>query len=151
MALGDSLSAGLLARDSVEEFRHSHSRIKAANDQVHMHAPPTLTNTSFIPNLEPWQEYRGLAYPIGLDPGAITFASILSHFTPRPLIGTSEGHHSPLSCAAEACGRTEKDGLNAAISGSVAGSLKSQVTGELICGRERGHMSVHRLGSKSES
>lgn len=64
-----------------------------------------------------------------MDPDAISIASILSHYT--NLTGGSVGHAQPLGCASKACGRSDDDGLDAAISGSVASSLKSQVTGEL--------------------
>jgi hypothetical protein len=74
-----------------------------------------------------WLEYRGLSYPIGVDDEALSIASIPEHYT--PLQGVSRGHGKPLQCASKVCGRRSQDGLNAAISGSVAVSLKSQVTG----------------------
>jgi phospholipase B1 len=77
-----------------------------------------------------WSEYRGLSYPTGLDPGTISIASILSRYT--NLTGGSTGHHLPASCPAKVCGLREQDGLNAAISGSVASGLKAQVSGEVF-------------------
>lgn len=75
-----------------------------------------------------WREYPGLSYPTGLDPDAVSLASIFSHYT--NLTGGSTGHHLPVSCASKLCGKGQKDGLNAAVSGSTARSLQEQVTGK---------------------
>lgn len=58
----------------------------------------------------------------------MTIANIMGHYSSN-LTGGSLGYGPPLGCASKACGRTAEQGLNAAISGSVASSLNSQVTG----------------------
>ncbi|KAI9633160.1 uncharacterized protein MKK02DRAFT_18674 [Dioszegia hungarica] len=110
-ALGDSISAALVARASPDQELHAKRRLSAN--------PLTV-----------WSEYRGLSYPTGLDPGTISLASILSRYT--NVTGGSMGHHLPASCPAKVCGLREQDGLNAAISGSVASGLKAQVSDWLI-------------------
>lgn len=137
MAMGDSLTAALVARDSPEELPWL-----TDTDQVPMqserHIPLLATNKGVADAIATtvgpadWLEYRGLSYPIGVDDEAISIASILEHYT--PLEGVSRGHGKPIKCAARVCGRDERAGLNAAISGSVATSLQSQVTGDLLFG-----------------
>lgn len=148
MALGDSLSAALVARDDPPDDSHfstptAQSLKGAVSGAGNVGQTPYVAAANAKPHVRypgQWEEYRGLAYPIGVDPGAVTLASILSHFTPQPLLGGSTGHHPPLACASEACGRGDEDGLNAAVSGSVAAGLKAQVTGE--CGLGAGVMAV---------
>ena len=55
--------------------------------------------------------------------------SILSHYSPN-LTGSSIGHHIPATCPGPRCNkRPKEDGLNAAVSGSMAKSLVAQVRG----------------------
>ncbi|TYJ57438.1 hypothetical protein B9479_001754 [Cryptococcus floricola] len=119
MALGDSISAGLLARPS----RTSSSSV--------------LPQIPFLPKSVDIQEYRGVSYPIGSDPGAVTIPNILSHFITSSseqgtkVQGGSTGHHPPVAClqsfGVRGCmPRPDEDGLNAAISGSVSASLLRQ-------------------------
>lgn len=123
MALGDSITAGLLARGSRS------SSASSAPSQVDPQRP-------LLPFLD-IQEYRGLSYPIGSDPGAITIPEILRHFSPsaKEIPGSSKGKHPPVTClngwGIKGCGeRPEEDGLNAAVSGSVSAGLLRQVEGE---------------------
>ncbi|OWZ36407.1 hypothetical protein C347_00578 [Cryptococcus neoformans AD2-60a] len=120
MALGDSITAGLLARGSRS------SSASSAPSQVDRQRP-------LLPSLD-IQEYRGLSYPIGSDPGAITIPEILRHFSPsaEEIPGSSKGKHPPVTClngwGIKGCAeRPEEDGLNAAVSGSVSAGLLRQV------------------------
>ncbi|WVQ72265.1 hypothetical protein IAR50_001814 [Cryptococcus sp. DSM 104548] len=127
MALGDSISAGLLARP--------------ARSSPSSHTFPQI---SFLPKSVDIQEYRGVSYPIGADPGAVTIPNILSHFISSSSDGRSEqvqggstGHHPPVAClqgfGVRGCmPRPDEDGLNAAISGSVSSSLIRQVEDYLL-------------------
>jgi phospholipase B1 len=81
-----------------------------------------------------YNEYRGLSYPIGRDPLALTIPNILSHYVPS-LSGGSVGKHPLVSCFSGlgvhiGCEHPEGDGTNAAISGSIAAGLVGQVRGE---------------------
>lgn len=140
-ALGDSISAALVARVSPEEDFDQYMRPNeivtyGSEDQkplAGMFFTSTGANhetilTHSANRFSIWQEYRGLSYSTGLDPGAISLASILSHYT--NLTGGSTGSHLPATCPAAACGLRERDGLNAAVSGSVARGLRAQVDGE---------------------
>lgn len=71
-----------------------------------------------------------MSYPTGLDSGIVSIASILSHYT--NLTGGSTGSHLPATCPATACGFRARDGLNAAVSGSMARNLRAQVDRELL-------------------
>ncbi|WVR03054.1 hypothetical protein IAU60_000043 [Kwoniella sp. DSM 27419] len=125
MALGDSITAGLLARGSRDDHQMSFE----------------VPNQPLWPaNLPEIAEWRGVSYPIGADPDAITIHNIISHYVRRhhdALLGGSKGHHAPLGCLINGVDvgcfpRPKKDGLNAAISGSVSASLINQVTGHII-------------------
>lgn len=111
MALGDSITAGFLARSDLfqPDFNQAAQR-------------PILT----VPVV---REYRGLSYPIGGDPDAITFPNILQHWS-KDLKGMSRGHHPLLACIGGWCAWRYDDGLNAAISGSTSQNLVLQVKGE---------------------
>ncbi|EIW72937.1 hypothetical protein TREMEDRAFT_15851, partial [Tremella mesenterica DSM 1558] len=116
MSIGDSITAGLVARPYPDDP-------EAAHDMQIPHSP--RKGKLFI-----WEEYRGLSYATGMDDDAISLAKIISHYSPE-LVGGSIGHHPPVSCAAKAC-HPDTDGLNAAVSGSVAANLLSQVDEYLI-------------------
>lgn len=123
MALGDSITAGLLARGS-----RSSSACSGPS--------PLGPQRPLLPSFD-IQEYRGLSYPIGSDPGAITVPQILRHFSPsaEEIPGSSKGKHPPVAClngwSIKGCAeRPEEDGLNAAVSGSVSAALLRQVEGE---------------------
>jgi phospholipase B1 len=74
-------------------------------------------------------EWRGLSYAAGGDRGALTFPNLLSHYT--RLVGMSYGRH-PVLCVGEGEGcHPPSDGLNGAVSGSIATSLLGQAQGEL--------------------
>lgn len=127
MALGDSITAGLLARGSRS------SSASSAPSQVGRQRP-------LLPSLD-IQEYRGLSYPIGSDPGVITIPEILRHFSPsaEEIPGSSKGKHPPVTClngwGIKGCAeRPEEDGLNAAVSGSVSAGLLRQVEGGCFSG-----------------
>nr|XP_018266174.1 uncharacterized protein I303_00143 [Kwoniella dejecticola CBS 10117]OBR88332.1 hypothetical protein I303_00143 [Kwoniella dejecticola CBS 10117] len=116
-ALGDSITAALLARGS--------------RDDSHLHF---LSRTRVQP--QKIAEWRGLSYATGSDENAITIPNILKHYSPN-LTGTSTGRHPPISCLGMGwdigCGlHPAEDGLNAAISGSLAVGLLSQVRDYLI-------------------
>ncbi|WVF66567.1 hypothetical protein IAT40_001307 [Kwoniella sp. CBS 6097] len=153
MALGDSISAGLLARGG-QDTEKSRSRAEIAildgrNAQQVFESNSGQSTGSGLGRI-PWRsklgipeiaEWRGISYPIGLDEDAITFSTILQHYTHRrfneSLIGGSRGRHPPLACAGIGIGvgclpHPEEDGLNAAISGSVSEGLMSQVRDHLI-------------------
>ncbi|OCF38612.1 hypothetical protein I317_07602 [Kwoniella heveanensis CBS 569] len=152
MALGDSITAGLLARGGPDGEK-SRSR-PDPQDSINTEKREYQQNV-FSSNLAsasvrfPWRtrlgipeiaEWRGVSYPIGLDDDAITFSTILQHYTDRAnetLVGGSRGRHPPLACLGMGIGvgclpHPEEDGLNAAISGSVSEGLMSQVTDYLI-------------------
>ncbi|WVN88522.1 uncharacterized protein L203_103733 [Cryptococcus depauperatus CBS 7841] len=117
MAIGDSITAGLLAGQSRSS---SNSRQRP-----------------FYSKLFDIQEYRGLSYPTGGDPGSITIARILEHYIGHPVTGVSKGQHPPIVClqglGAKGCmDRPEEDGLNAGISGSIAAGLVRQVEDYLL-------------------
>ncbi|WVQ94178.1 hypothetical protein IAU59_001256 [Kwoniella sp. CBS 9459] len=147
MALGDSITAGLLARGGRDTERsQSRSDLSNSPDQTHQQVFGLHSSS----NRAPWRtrlgipeiaEWRGLSYPIGLDEDAITFSTILQHYTDRAnasLIGGSRGRHSPLACLGSGIGgagcvpRPEDDGLNVAISGSLSEGLMAQVKDYLI-------------------
>ncbi|WVQ64327.1 uncharacterized protein L199_002489 [Kwoniella botswanensis] len=117
IALGDSITAGLLARGSRDDLSQLSSKQRPMGIQR-------------IPDIVEW---RGISYPIGSDDGAITIPNILRHYT-RNVTGVSAGHHRPISCLSVGCGaiHPEGDGLNAAISGSTSNSLMSQVKDYII-------------------
>lgn len=120
MALGDSITAGLLAKSTrAGPLHHLH----AVDDGAQLSFQPA--SNSVLPRLD---EYRGVSYSTGNDPGAISIASILLHYSPN-LTGASIGHHPPVKCVGPVCERPEGDGLNAAVSGSLADSLFAQVEG----------------------
>ncbi|KAK8844732.1 hypothetical protein IAR55_006582 [Kwoniella newhampshirensis] len=135
MALGDSITAGLLARGTRDERTSS----------THEQTP--------FPNLLTIAEFRGLSYPIGYDTDAITIPRILEHYVgERNISGVSRGQHPPTSCLGTGPGgpgvgagtilgsrmggvctpRPAEDGLNAAVSGSVSGNLMAQVKDYLL-------------------
>ena len=121
MALGDSITAGFLARSPAEHQQQS---------------PPTegqLRTQKILSRPIVANEYRGLAYPIGGDEGAVTIPNILSHWS-RDLVGMSTGHHPLLACVGSFCTWKYDDGLNVALSGSTSDSLLSQVRGKLVAG-----------------
>ena len=120
MALGDSITAGLLAKSSRDPVPTRSFSLLLNDEQLPLHTKPSIAD-----------EYRGVSYTTGYDPGAITIASILSHYSPN-ITGASVGHHPPIACTRPWCDDTfDKDGLNAAVSGSVAASLIRQVSGAL--------------------
>ncbi|ODO09998.1 hypothetical protein I350_02222 [Cryptococcus amylolentus CBS 6273] len=108
MALGDSITAGLLARPAS--------------------SPLFPTNTTFFQTVDV-EEYRGISYPMGTDEGAITIPNILSHFVTdnATVQGGAKGHHAPATSALIA-----QDGLNAAVSGATSSLLTSQVTTYIV-------------------
>ena len=82
MALGDSITAGLLAKST---RRQGLSLPLTSHDQIPMQPEPVRGIA----------EDRGVSYAIGNDPGAITIPSILSHYTPN-LVGVSLGSRKPI-------------------------------------------------------
>lgn len=139
MALGDSISAALLARDGVRDPEFSSPPFLPSEDAqaILQHDPPTrlpsqAPNSPGDQNLvtaSNIQEWRGVSYAIGADPGALTFPNILAHYT--HVVGTSTGHHSVVCVGGEYGGcHPPSDGLNAAVSGSIAASLWGQAVGE---------------------
>lgn len=110
VALGDSITAGLVARKEPDE--------------------PHMRQSELVTPLGQWQEYRSLSYPIGMDDDALTIAKIIAHYSPN-ITGGSTSYHQPVSCPSTLC-HPESDGLNAAVSGSVSASLVSQVSDFLI-------------------
>ena len=109
MAMGDSITGAFLAKAPWPQ---------SALDSQH----PLSAMGSF--------EDRGVSYPIGGDPGAITIATILEHYS--NVTGASTGSHPRGGCIAGLCTGVEGDGLNAAVGGSVAASMRGQVESE--CG-----------------
>ncbi len=112
MALGDSITAGFLARSP---------------DLLHPQTADDAQRPIF--SLPVTREYRGLSYPIGGDTDAITFPNILQHWSPN-VKGMSTGHHPFLACIGGYCAWRYDDGLNAAISGSTSQNLVPQVRGK---------------------
>jgi len=113
MALGDSITAGFLARSG-----DAPQLASSSGEQEPMMVLPTF------------EEWRGLAYPIGGDPSAVTLPNILMHWSPE-LTGMSVGHHPFQALFAEDGGwRIANDGLNGAVTGSHSESLVAQVAGE---------------------
>ena len=132
MAIGDSITAGFLAQpsDSESELSPVDRSGPISKDTIYSGSPggDAQIVMSAIPSIK---EYRGLSYPIGGDPGAITIPNILSHYTPN-IIGMSRGHHPLLACVGGWCVWRYDDGLNGAVSGSTSGNLLSQVRGMLV-------------------
>ncbi|WVW81292.1 hypothetical protein I302_103283 [Kwoniella bestiolae CBS 10118] len=129
MAMGDSITAGLLARGSRDDYTPS---VSERTNQYRQR--PFDLGVGRIPEIAEW---RGISYPIGSDEGAITIPTILQHYS-KPegkgnITGVSTGHHPPISCLGIGCAaHPEEDGLNAAISGSLSKSLIGQVKDYLI-------------------
>ncbi|WWC67286.1 uncharacterized protein I206_101194 [Kwoniella pini CBS 10737] len=129
-ALGDSITAALLARGSREDS-HSHPLSKYSSSKS------SQDQKSFqLKNIPEIAEWRGISYATGFDENAITIPNILKYYN-SDLIGPSTGHHSPISCLGTGwdigCGlHPSEDGLNAAISGSLSAGLLSQVKDYLI-------------------
>lgn len=111
MAMGDSITAGFLARSP--GFFETH---RTDETQEPLISVPVA------------REYRGLSYPIGGDDGAITVPNILGHWS-KNLTGMSRGHHPLLACIGGWCAWRYDDGLNAAISGSTSQNLVAQARG----------------------
>ncbi|WRT63230.1 uncharacterized protein IL334_000133 [Kwoniella shivajii] len=148
MAMGDSITAGLLARGSRNDLVSSIQIQEAAatgmgigigvgigtDKQYHFEIEGKEDYLrKIIPEIAEW---RGLSYSIGSDDDSITIPNILKHYN-RNVSGTSTGHHSPISCLGTGwdigCSNHPKeDGLNAAISGSLSAGLMSQVKDYLI-------------------
>lgn len=120
MALGDSITAGFLARCGVDLQPKPDSNGDIIDQDLSQRP---------IFSIPIAREYRGLSYPIGGDEGAITFPNILSHWNPQ-LVGMSKGHHPVLACVGGRCLWRNEDGLNAAISGSRSADLILQVKGK---------------------
>ena len=120
MALGDSITAGLLATSS----RNLGPQLASRGEQSSFQR----VSVAAI------DEYRGVSYPTGNDPGAISIASIMSHYSPN-MTGISYGHHPTIVCPGGKCERPEQDGLNMAVSGSLAKDMFGQVQGELTVRR----------------
>ncbi|BEI83151.1 hypothetical protein CcaverHIS002_0310190 [Cutaneotrichosporon cavernicola] len=121
MALGDSISAALLARGGWDPQTHTPSSPQEEG-QVTFLAPSELQAPN--PGVPDIQEWRGLSYAAGGDEGALTIPNLLSHY--NPVVGMSYGRH-PVLCVGlgEGC-HPPSDGLNGAISGSIAASLLGQ-------------------------
>ena len=119
MALGDSITAGFLARSP--DILHPKPDPDGKIETEHSAQRPIFS----IPVA---REYRGLSYPIGGDEGAITLPNIISRWSTN-LTGTSRGHHSLLLCLGGKCLWRDEDGLNGAISGSKSENLVLQVKG----------------------
>ncbi|RIA98105.1 hypothetical protein C1645_174973 [Glomus cerebriforme] len=99
MALGDSITAGFGAKGH---------NVKAPIDIHKLH------------------ENRGVSFSIGGDPGAVTIANFIQHYSPE-LIGPSTGDHLVELCYGLICPpyqyKPEKDRFNAAQSGMMASNL----------------------------
>ncbi|GFZ44598.1 hypothetical protein JCM24511_02322 [Saitozyma sp. JCM 24511] len=140
-ALGDSITAGFLARTGRDEPSGEHTVIVVDPEDGEVHEGESEAGAQrFLPHL-PWSlptynEYRGLSYPIGRDPLALTIPNILSHYVPS-LSGGSVGKHPLVTCFSGlgvhiGCEHPEGDGTNAAISGSIAAGLVGQVRDYLV-------------------
>ena len=148
MAIGDSITAGFLAQPSDSESEYASPSDSASGqrlqldrtDQPSKRDNGAQTVMAALPGIK---EYRGLSYPIGGDPGAITIPNILSHYSPN-VTGMSKGHHPLLACVGGWCVWRYDDGLNGAVSGSTSGNLISQVRGELKALLMQQHTSSER-------
>ncbi|RSH83935.1 hypothetical protein EHS25_005179 [Saitozyma podzolica] len=139
-ALGDSITAGFLARTGRDEPSGEHTVIVVDPEDGEVQEGESAGAQQFLPHF-PWSlptynEYRGLSYPIGRDPLALTIPNILSHYVPS-LSGGSVGKHPLVSCFSGlgvhiGCEHPEGDGTNAAISGSIAAGLVGQVRDYLV-------------------
>ncbi|KAL7419380.1 hypothetical protein Q5752_006218 [Cryptotrichosporon argae] len=116
VALGDSISAGLLARDGTEP----RSR-RGSQEMFSSPAPLALVAL----------EHRGVAYPSGLDAGALTLPALLSHYA--NVSGASAGAHPVLGCPGPVCIHPDDDGLNAAVSGATSGRLLAEARECAFC------------------
>ncbi|WVQ82911.1 hypothetical protein IAT38_005047 [Cryptococcus sp. DSM 104549] len=137
MALGDSITAGLLARGSRDPPIPRNHRSSSSSFPPSSSDSDTQRPLSIFPSLLDVQEYRGLSYAVGSDPGAITIPHIIGHFAGANVTGGSRGKHPPVAClegfGIGVCGpRPEGDGLNAGISGSVSAGLEGQVRDYLL-------------------
>lgn len=126
MAIGDSISAALLARNG-----ERNPEVAPHEEGVSAQAvlQPSSSSSNDAPLSYPSiQEWRGVSYAIGADLGALTFPNILAHYT--HVEGASTGHHPVVCVGGEQGGcHPPSDGLNAAVSGSIAASLWGQVAG----------------------
>ncbi|WWD22714.1 hypothetical protein CI109_107207 [Kwoniella shandongensis] len=143
MALGDSITAGLLARGSRDDYDYDYSLSSTPSGGSQRPFRPISNRLLSI------AEYRGLSYPIGYDEDAITIPRILDTYARKNLTGVSRGQHPPTTCLGTGPNpgidlgkvfgkkgictpRPEEDGLNAAVSGSVSGNLMAQVKDYLL-------------------
>ncbi|CAB5343799.1 unnamed protein product [Rhizophagus irregularis] len=99
MAIGDSITAGFGAKGH------------------HANIPIDIHNL---------HENRGVSFSIGGDPGAVTIANFIKHYSPE-LIGSSTGDHLVELCYGLICPpyqyKPKKDRFNAAQSGMMASNL----------------------------
>ncbi|KAK4686310.1 phospholipase B1, membrane-associated, partial [Tremellales sp. Uapishka_1] len=116
MALGDSITAGFLAKGSRDDVQRTSQQLPLLNNR-----PIALP---FV-----LEEHRGSSYPIGADPDQITIPNILSHYT-KHVKGGSIGSHGCLGLRCEL--HPENDHLNAAVSGAKGENLMSQVKDYLV-------------------
>ncbi|KLT41312.1 hypothetical protein CC85DRAFT_303387 [Cutaneotrichosporon oleaginosum] len=130
MALGDSISAALLARGGWEpqarEEPQDHSTHSLSQEaQKAFEHPPASTALAPAPGVPEILEWRGLSYAAGGDRGALTLPNLLSHYT--RVVGMSYGRHPAICVGGESddC-HPPSDGLNGAVSGSIATSLLGQ-------------------------
>jgi phospholipase B1 len=154
MALGDSITAAFLAKgngwaipwlgteEGGWEGRPAAGRKAAERRDTwgHHYAQMPFSTCELIPCLSHLisvdvEEYRGVSYAIGGDPGAVTLPNILGHYS--NLTGASIGHRPPVTCGVPGVSRLcsphhEEDRFNAAVSGSTAAALVAEVQGR--CG-----------------
>ncbi|GHJ87589.1 hypothetical protein NliqN6_3991 [Naganishia liquefaciens] len=137
MALGDSITAGLFATPS--ELSKENLVVDAIEKPVRRFRgqPQRYLGTgasSFIPGFE---EYRGISYAMGDDEGAETIPNMIRYYRNESVKGTSHEHHPPPIIPSPpqipiGDHVAANDGLNAALSGSKAKDLTSQVKNYLL-------------------
>lgn len=129
MAMGDSITAGALARNSPEEGQSKGKHRWSQHDHANL-AGSSGDQLRFPGSLPIAREYRGVSYPIGGDEGAITLYNIAQHWNTN-ITGSSRGHTPAGICTKiGGCnGQRFDHGLNAAVSGSTTENLFSQAIG----------------------
>lgn len=133
MAIGDSITAALLAKGEGWAIHWDGAVSKKRDRRSQQPFTPCEYRQLWMDlTAVEIEEYRGVSYAIGGDEGAITLPAILGHYS--NVTGPSTGHRPPVTCSIPGASRMciphdKEDRFNAAISGSTADALVSQVRG----------------------
>ncbi|EJD43634.1 hypothetical protein AURDEDRAFT_145439 [Auricularia subglabra TFB-10046 SS5] len=129
----------LPARAAAEKSVHN---LRPDEFDVVMAVGDSITAGAFAKGIQPgslstFDEWRGVSYAAGGDPGAITLPNIIKRYNPN-VRGASVGHHGVELCFGPLCPvgpvgwDSAKDQLNAAQSGALAVNLLHEVVDYLV-------------------